>query len=297
MSRESARGWIVPAVCLMLLGTACSDDRTATHATDPGSTEESLVSTANDSTGARDLRFHLGVPDPLTMQEMPDGCEFDPATGRHVCDRETDGRGATLARSYAFLDGSGEAQFAYDDASTASASLWLALEAEPSRGGSTGKIEIRHDLVVGNLLGNESTRRWNGSISEVFEGVPPMGGPECPGPKGVLGPDGPRGQRGPHGSPGDPGADHPGSGSPGDWVNAKTTTTATIQDVVMPQPLTETSWPVSGSITRCVTITGGPNGNEQHASVLVFNGTRYASLTMDGNTSTVDLAAPRPPRE
>jgi hypothetical protein len=63
----------------------------------------------------------------------------------------------------------------------------------------------------------------------------------------------------------------------------------------MPHPLGEASWPVSGSITTETTITTGPNGDEHHLSVLTFNGTQYAPLSVDGETRTIDLRGPLRP--
>jgi hypothetical protein len=233
----------------------------------------------------------------MMMQEIPEGCPFDPATERFACESETDEHGAEVTRSYAFLDGSGASKSAYDEDLTASISLRLAIDAHPSRDGNTGTIEIRHDLVASGLLGDESARTWNGTMNAIFEGVPPDDGPGCPG--GPGGPGGPRGPRGPGGPRGGGRGDDRAEGGPGDpdeWLGAKTASATTIQGVIMPHPLTEESWPRSGSITRVTTITGGPNGDEAHTSVLTFDGTRYASLTIDGETRTVDLKMPGRPR-
>lgn len=62
--------------------------------------------------------------------------------------------------------------------------------------------------------------------------------------------------------------------------------TSTIADVVVPAPFARDSWPLSGSITTHLLTSGGID----LTSVLTFNGTRYASLTVNGTTTTVDLA-------
>jgi hypothetical protein len=60
----------------------------------------------------------------------------------------------------------------------------------------------------------------------------------------------------------------------------------TVADVVVPVPFTQDAWPLSGSITTHLVTSGGVD----LTAVLTFNGTRYASLTVNGTTTTVDLA-------
>ena len=76
----------------------------------------------------------------------------------------------------------------------------------------------------------------------------------------------------------------------------KVDATSTIADVVMPHPLGEATWPLSGSITRVERIEGGPNGTENRTSVLTFNGTQLATLAVGDSTVQIDLLDPRPPR-
>jgi hypothetical protein len=71
---------------------------------------------------------------------------------------------------------------------------------------------------------------------------------------------------------------------------------STIGDVVMPHPLGEATWPLSGSITRVERIEEGPNGTENRTSVLTFNGTQFATLAVKDSTVQIDLKDPRPPR-
>ena len=72
-------------------------------------------------------------------------------------------------------------------------------------------------------------------------------------------------------------------------------TSTTVADVVLPYPLGEETWPISGTITRHEAITAGPRGDEERESILTYNGTRYATLTIDGETQTIDLLRPQPP--
>jgi hypothetical protein len=64
--------------------------------------------------------------------------------------------------------------------------------------------------------------------------------------------------------------------------------------VVIPVPKTETSWPKSGTITRNVTVTftGGEKGGttEQRTATITFDGTQFATVTVNGDTFKFDLA-------
>jgi len=61
--------------------------------------------------------------------------------------------------------------------------------------------------------------------------------------------------------------------------------TTTLADVVVPAPFTRDAWPLSGSVTTHLVMMGGID----QPSVLTFNGTRYATLTVNGTSTTVDL--------
>jgi hypothetical protein len=76
--------------------------------------------------------------------------------------------------------------------------------------------------------------------------------------------------------------------------------TSVIEDVVHPVPRTDDAWPLSGTITRDVTITvvGGPDGDvtRSRTVVITFNGTNlvtmtvYVESTVDGESVEVDLS-------
>jgi hypothetical protein len=72
------------------------------------------------------------------------------------------------------------------------------------------------------------------------------------------------------------------------------TGTVVVTDVVRGVPRAENPWPLSGTITRNLTIevVNGPNGDETivREVVLTFNGTRIVTLTVNGEAYEVDLA-------
>jgi hypothetical protein len=69
--------------------------------------------------------------------------------------------------------------------------------------------------------------------------------------------------------------------------------TSIIDDVVMPYPRTEDSWPLSGSITQHLVYSGaGPDGNRQGEvdATVTFDGSNIATVTVNGETMTIDLS-------
>lgn len=70
--------------------------------------------------------------------------------------------------------------------------------------------------------------------------------------------------------------------------------TSLLEDIVHPVPRTDDAWPLSGTITREVTIVivNGPDGDvtKSRTVVITFNGTNLATMTVDGETFEIDLS-------
>ncbi|MBK8229302.1 MAG: hypothetical protein IPK72_01690 [Candidatus Eisenbacteria bacterium] len=271
----------------MLFG--CSSDATTSSddTSDLSAATEAALDDANDLDGSSVRPFRLGVPGPLALDAVPSGCDYDAALERFVCAAVTDDRGATRSRSYAFYDASGVAQAAYDESGTASFNIQATMDATPTREGVSGVLHHEQSLSATGLAGAETTRIWNGTITEHSQGLPP-GGPGGPG--GVGGMGGPPHGGGPGGGPrgGGPGGGPSGGDRP-DFSSVVFDATVTVSDVVMPSPLGEETWPVSGTITRVVHVEGLDSGTRDETSILTFNGTRYATLQVGDQTSTIDL--------
>ena len=62
----------------------------------------------------------------------------------------------------------------------------------------------------------------------------------------------------------------------------------TVTDVVMSVSRATHPYPLSGTIATHTVVSGGPMPID-HAASLAFNGTRYATLTINGVTYTIDL--------
>jgi hypothetical protein len=159
-------------------------------------------------------------------------------------------------RTVTFYDASGAQQDAHDPLTTASIRFVLSLEGEVSREGFSASIERHRDIRVTGLLGEEETRTWNGEGDSRWERV-------------RVNDDG----------------EH-------SYVAEGT---LVIDDVVRAVDRAAHPWPLSGTITRTVeiTITNGPNGDEtrERTVVITFDGTQFATLTIDGEPANdVDLA-------
>jgi hypothetical protein len=72
------------------------------------------------------------------------------------------------------------------------------------------------------------------------------------------------------------------------------TSTSVMQNVVHPVPRADDAWPLSGTITRDVTINvvNGPNGavTKTRTVVITFNGTNLPTMTVDGESFKIDLS-------
>ena len=72
------------------------------------------------------------------------------------------------------------------------------------------------------------------------------------------------------------------------------TSMSVIETVVHPVPRTDDAWPLSGTITRDVTVNviNGPDGDvtRSRTVVITFNGTNLATKTVDDETFEIDLS-------
>lgn len=159
-------------------------------------------------------------------------------------------------RTVTFFDAGGAEQDAYHPLETASLRFVLSIGGEVSRDGFFASVERHRDTRVTGLLGEEETRTWNGEGDSRWERV-------------RLNDDGER--------------------------SYEAEATLVIDDVVRSVDRAANPWPLSGTITRTVeiTIVNGPNGDEtrERTVVITFDGTQFATLTIDGEAANdVDLA-------
>jgi hypothetical protein len=73
-----------------------------------------------------------------------------------------------------------------------------------------------------------------------------------------------------------------------------------VEDLVIGLPREENRWPLSGTVTRVISVEGvnreGEAISHERTGILTFNGTQFATLTVDGEAFEVDLANRDPKR-
>ncbi len=159
-------------------------------------------------------------------------------------------------RTVTFYDASGAEQDGYDRLTTAEIHVLLDLAGDMTRGPWSAGIQRTRDMTVSGLVGEETTRTFNGGGSETVS-------------RSRVLDDGTE-------------ATHDMSG------------TFTYQDVVVPVPGSESRWPLSGTIHRTleVNVVNGPNGDVSRTLdvTVTFDGDSTATAVIDGETVEIDLS-------
>jgi len=230
----------------------------ACSSTDTNSgTGPTAAASQNVTTDVATMATELGAQDVEAMHGPGGGFGFGlhPDLGRFSCD-SVDHEGLTVVRTCTYADSDGVAQDAYDSNSTATVTVHTEISGAIDRGPWSATMDRTSDLVVSGLAGANATMIWNGSSAGTASRVRQVDSTET--------------------------------------REYDMTFTGSITDVVIPVPHTDTSWPLSGVIARDVTVTiiGGPRDGTTvtRSTTLEFNGTQYATLTVNGETFQVDLA-------
>ena len=159
-------------------------------------------------------------------------------------------------RSRTCYDAEGVEQDQCDDLLTESIHFLRDIEGTITRGNFTAEISRERDMTVSGLLGEETERTWNG------------GGSSSTARSGVL----------------DDGTERSHS-VVGEF---------TFEDVVVPIPGSDPRWPLSGTITRSMTVTrvtGDETVVREVEVEITFNGTQFATAIVNGEEMEIDLAA------
>jgi hypothetical protein len=245
--------WIhrVSAVGVLAALAACSS-------TDPNSaTNPSTAADQQVTADVATVATEMGAQD-VEVMHGPGGVfgfGFHADPGHFSCD-STANFGLTIVRTCTYTDSLGAVQTQYDSNSTASVAVHTEISGAIDRGSWSASMNRTSDLVVSGLAGANTTMIWNGSGSGTSSRVRQVDST--------------------------------------DTREYDMAYSGTITNVVIPVPRTATSWPLSGTIDRMVTVTyiGGPKDGttvERHTT-LEFNGTQFATLTVNGETFQVDLA-------
>ena len=142
-----------------------------------------------------------------------------------------------FSRTVSFFDVAGNLQDAYDPLTTASIRMLIEMSGAVERDGWTATIVRSRDVTVSGLVGEETERTWNGTSSTEVT-------------------------RSQH-------SDENGTRT------YDISAVGTIADVVRGVPRAENPWPLSGTITRSITVvTNGPDGEvtRERTVVVTFTG-------------------------
>jgi len=245
----------------ILVLAACSD---STNPGDSGSLRETLdLATVAGDAVTEDvslLRTQAGAFGGLTSDATRTGawrndCTFSANTGRFACPDHTRG-GITLARSFALLDAQGQPQSAFNAVTTASANFVTTISGAVARENFSATFSRQRNITVSGLAGNESTHIINGT-----------------------------------GATSNTGSRHSDDGPERSYSMTETTS---IVNVVVPFPQASGVWPLSGSITRQISLSrNGEQGNPRarsHTATVTFNGTQFVPIVVGDRTLTLDLA-------
>lgn len=163
------------------------------------------------------------------------------------------------SRTVTFYDAAGVEQADYDELTTARIVVVSEVSGEMSRDSWSASVARSREVAITGLEGEETTRTVNGTGASAVT-------------------------RSRH------------SDEFGTRSYEMSGSSATV-DLVLGVPREDNPYPLSGSISRDMTvvITNGPNGDEtrRRTATIDFNGTRFATLTVDGETFEVDLDARR----
>jgi hypothetical protein len=158
-------------------------------------------------------------------------------------------------RSFTFYDVDGVEQDRYDPLTTESIHIVHDIMGAVLRDGWSASVSRERDKTVSGLAGEETERTWNGTGSEEIS--------------------------------------HSRHLEDGSERSYDASGTVVYDDVVVPIPGSDPRWPLSGTVTRSMTVTRtGPNGTETRTVdiVITFNGTQFATAVVNGVEMEIDLA-------
>lgn len=165
--------------------------------------------------------------------------------------------GITYTRSITYKDESGAAQDAFDESTTESIDYVISVEGERSRTNWTAAISRDRVLNVSGLQTGGGQVTWNGSGNGSTQRSRHIEG--------------------------------------GEERSYDMEGTSEIVDVVVPYPQAEDGWPISGVITRHMTVTKTVGSDDPETITrtvsIEFNGTNVVPVTVGDETFTLDLTA------
>jgi len=227
-------------------GVTANSDVLAVELAEQAAVDAHVDSDHMRAPGVPGLRFPRSVPG---VDDRPD-CPLE--AGVYVCVRER--FGITTTYEVTFFDEVGETQVAFDDALTAAVRIQTSTTGDRSNDRVSGSVDRSRDMIVSGLLGDETSRTWNGTS----EGESTR------------------------------------TRLQGDGAGESVTVmfSSVVTEVEIPLPSAENQWPLGGSVQTTLIVSGGPREGE-HTATVTFDGTQFAVVEMDGEVFTVDLTTRR----
>ncbi|MDX2206391.1 MAG: hypothetical protein SFU57_01995 [Gemmatimonadales bacterium] len=255
-----------PFVFLIAAAAACSSDSTGSSTTtttlnadvaavaaDAAAEDVDVMAGMNGLTGT--IAFGAAVLDPDDLPPGPGNTAgCGFGGGRFTCPPNT-ANGLTITRTLTFFDELDATQTAYDADLTARVDLEATLAGDVTRGPWTATISRSRDFSFTGLLGAETTRTINGTAASENSRARFT-------------------DRGPN-------------------RNYTMTSTATVEDVVVPVAADTPPWPLSGTVTREFVVTIGDQSPVMRTVVITFDGTATPPATVNGEPFTINLAERR----
>ena len=248
MRHISKRGWA--AVPLLLFIGACSDV-SSPNATDEATVNLDVARYVADQT-VDDVTLMNTEADRATVLVPAAPAVCSRTQHRFECARDTwaGNQSLQITREVTFYDGDGNVQDGYDAALTDSINFYFLLEGERSNDFVSGTVSRERDFTVSGLLGTETERTWNGT------GTTAMSRTRTSDSRGTRTYD--------------------------------MSSSTTVDGVVIAVPRGD-SWPLEGTITREVhveVVNGvGDTNTRDRTVVIMFNGTQFVSITINGGTA------------
>ncbi len=163
--------------------------------------------------------------------------------------------GIDYSRTITYRDLSGAAQDGYDQATTASIEYQISVQGERGREGWGASIERTRHFTVTGLQDGSGAVTWNGTSN------------------GAL--------------------SHSRHSDGGETRSYDVISSGTVTDVVIPFPREDDSWPLSGTITRSISMTrtsGEDTQTREREVTIEFSGGPEVTVTVGDETFTLDLS-------
>lgn len=256
MSAILSRSTLV-ALPILLLVSACSDGPNSPLST----AEENLLIDQDVALFVADA-----TADDIALMTDESDDTMDPTfANRTDCTRQARRRLRCAARSFAgdlmmsrdvtYLGADGIEQDAFDPVTTDTIHIVASMEGSRTTDRFSASVSRTRDLTVSGLAGDETERKWNGTGSTTRNRTR--------------------------------------NSDDSGLREYNMSATSTLTDVVIPVPRTQGSFPLSGTITKEITveIIRGLNDTKTRTRTVTieFNDTQFVTMTVNGETFTFDL--------